>query len=531
MESPGPAAQEAAPDAPKTRRAPGHGTVGTGTNMLRSAPWRLASFLFPQLNIVILSIAAARYLGPSQMGQQSYMAFIEITVVSLAQGGASTTLTRYLSEALGAGDLDRAARVVRWGRAVVGINAILGTGVVVAAMLFSHGYRTAWTFVAIWTFLAVCNGVPTATMSALQLWRQTALYYLFADLVLVALTVGALARGYGIAGMFAVEVVGSVAAVTSLSRFARRGLRTLGVQPQTRLRAEPLWGPLTRFSLVAAAQVAVTLIVFRRTELFFLRHYSNNGEIAIYSIAFASVAALTQLPSTLQTMLLPTYSAFWGAGQRKRLRLAVARSVRLTFVLSLPLACIAAALAPRFMTIAYGARYHEVGEIVRLLLPSLAIVPVCSARTTALSAMAILRVPLLCNIIAAVVDLTLSALLIPHLGARGAAIASVSAGVTAIVPVFFYARRRVGRMEWDVHSVLATLAASAAAGLAGLGGVHVLAGAPGLLLGLAFAGVTFFLLAHALRVISAPDAAWLRRAGGGRLLGLVDRGAIWFGAA
>ena len=49
--------------------------------------WTLLSRVLPQAQLLVLSIVVARYLGPDEMGRQSYIAFVALALVQAATAG------------------------------------------------------------------------------------------------------------------------------------------------------------------------------------------------------------------------------------------------------------------------------------------------------------------------------------------------------------------------------------------------------------------------------------------------------------
>src|SRR5439155_25738725 len=88
----------------------------------------------------------------------------------------------------------------------------------------------------------------------------------------------------------------------------------------------------------------LTFIVWRRSELFFLKRYSTDREIAFYSVAFASVTALTAVSQGLATVISPAIATLFGAGADARIRTAYARGARLLLFFALPLTAVGLAL-------------------------------------------------------------------------------------------------------------------------------------------------------------------------------------------
>ena len=66
----------------------------TGARVVRGGLWKMLANALPQLYALVLSVVAARYLGPSGMGRQSFIAFIEATTITLLSGSFSLALMR-----------------------------------------------------------------------------------------------------------------------------------------------------------------------------------------------------------------------------------------------------------------------------------------------------------------------------------------------------------------------------------------------------------------------------------------------------
>ena len=86
----------------------------TGASILAGGVWKTASGVVPQFYVLAQSVAAARFLGPRGMGLQSFIAFAEFAVVTLAASGFSVALMRYIGETLGRGQPEALRALVRW---------------------------------------------------------------------------------------------------------------------------------------------------------------------------------------------------------------------------------------------------------------------------------------------------------------------------------------------------------------------------------------------------------------------------------
>src|SRR5256885_14645710 len=81
----------------------------TGGGVVRGGLWKMLANALPRLYALVLSVVAARYLGPSGMGRQSFIAFVEATTITLLSGSFSLALMRYVGEAVGAGRVGSAS--------------------------------------------------------------------------------------------------------------------------------------------------------------------------------------------------------------------------------------------------------------------------------------------------------------------------------------------------------------------------------------------------------------------------------------
>ena len=74
----------------------------TGRSVVSGGLWTLLNRVLPQAQLLVLSIIVARYLGPTDMGRQSFIAFAAIALVQVATAGMPAALSRFVGELLGA---------------------------------------------------------------------------------------------------------------------------------------------------------------------------------------------------------------------------------------------------------------------------------------------------------------------------------------------------------------------------------------------------------------------------------------------
>src|SRR5687767_7194859 len=100
----------------------------TGATVMRGGAWTAASHVLPQLYAVAVSIAAARFLGPSDFGRQSFIAFVALSAHLVLTSGIALALMRSVAEALGRQRPDEARGLIAWAWRIQSLAALLGGG-------------------------------------------------------------------------------------------------------------------------------------------------------------------------------------------------------------------------------------------------------------------------------------------------------------------------------------------------------------------------------------------------------------------
>lgn len=494
----------------------------TAARVVAGGLWSaLAGGLAPFL-LLVQSVVAARFLGPTRMGQQSFIAWVELTAALVLSAGTAQTLNRYVGATAAA---HRGAEM----RSVLGTLTRLqvlvsGVPVLVFSLAIAPHQPSAlqapWVLAGVGAGLLIAQAVPAAMLTALQQWRRQAVISLTTGALATVATVIVLALGGGLTGMFAVESAAFCVSGVWSTRRARMAIAgTLPAPvPAPELRRE-----VFRYAVIATCQSTLAYLVWQRSEFVFLEHYGTASEIAVYSIAFATVLGLQRLPEGLTQTLVPSLAVLVGGAERERLRLAVARAMRLMWTLSAPLAAGLMAVGPRALRLVYGADYSGTGSVVVVLVLALPAVLVARVAASVLHASGRVRTVLACLSVGIAVDVALCLLLIPRHGAIGAAIANTSAQVTVAVLEIGCARAALGALDgawW--HQARATFAAVGCGGAA-YGVVWAVPGVAGLVAAIAAGAVSYALLLRAMRPVTAADREWLFGLAGPRLRSRLGR--------
>jgi O-antigen/teichoic acid export membrane protein len=510
------------PSQPTTPAEDGALEQTAGTRAFRGGLWQSAAQVAPYAYSLVISIVAARILGPDQMGRQSYIAFVVVIVQFALSGGLNNALLRYTGALIGRGREHVLVSLAAWATPVCVIVGVFGAlGLVLAAMA-GAAPPWAWIFAAIAVLAGVVGVVPGAVLLGAQEWRPYAQVALITGAGSVVATVVVLELGGGVSGMLGVIAVTAVARYIWTEVLSRRLLGSFGPvrEPLGSLRTN-----LLIFSLAMTIPVALNLVVNQRSEFFFLEHFSSDEQIALYSIAFQATAALIAIPRAIGAILTPSVAGLVGAGDFDRIRRGFSRVLRLSLLFSLPLTAAGLALGPDLLQLLYGSRYAGAGDVLLVVVLTVPLAPLAGASSALLVGYGHARAPIVASAIAAAWDIGLALVLIPRLDAIGAAIANTCASFVATTLLLIAAVQAVGGVQLGWSSIFR------------VAGISTLAAAGARLVLLAGASVGLFLLATvvllsllvagamAVRAVPEEDASFLIRVVGrrGRFARVLER--------
>jgi O-antigen/teichoic acid export membrane protein len=487
----------------------------TGVSVLRGGLWKVASSALPQLYTLVVSIVAARVLGPSGLGRQSFIAFIELSTIALLSGGLATALMRYVAERTGAGNPAIVAGLFAWAwRLACGTAAVGWLALTVIAL--AGGEPTgAWVLAGFVCLASILSTIPSAVLIGLQRWREATIAGLVVGAVATPLTVTVLLVGGGITGMFAMETIAAFAGLLWTAYLARRATGTIAPKP---LAADPgLRRAVIRFALVSSLGVILELVVWRRSEFLFLAYYATDDQIAYYSIAFALVNAIIRLPSTAASVVTPAVAHLHGAGAHERIRSGLATATRLAALITLPTVALTLALGPETVSVVWGEDFDPARHALLVLAASSLLVPFSVLGASVLVGIGRIRLLVGFGFVAAVVDVTLAILLVPRHGALGAAFANAGAQIVSGGLAFGYALHVVEWPRVGYGRIVRVALAAAAAGATAWATQYLVTAIPGIVVGLVGGGIVFLAFGAALRIVDPRDAQVLTEAAGSRL--------------
>ena len=121
--------------------------------------------------------------------------------------------------------------------------------------------------------------------------------------------------------------------------------------------------------------VIISFVVWRRSELFILQHYSTDAQIAFYSIAFAAVSGLSKLPETVETVAMPAVANLMGTGAGRPHPARLLAGDAAARARDVPAGRGHGRRGPALIELAYGADYADAGPVLLVMLAPLLVQP------------------------------------------------------------------------------------------------------------------------------------------------------------
>jgi O-antigen/teichoic acid export membrane protein len=415
----------------------------------------------------IASVVVARFLGLEKYGVYSFVIWFLSMVGLLVNLGIPTTITKYVSEYWGRKDFSAISSILS--RL---LRFELVAGVVVSLLLFFLA-----PFIAEWynnpdlsLYLKVASLVilPLGLMwfyngffCGLQRFDLIAKVNLVVSPLTLSVILLVLYLGGKIEWLVGVSAVTNILLVASYLYLKRTKFTFIqkGTPPYD------FGGKLFKFSASVFVVLILDAIVWERFGIFFLSIFSTSSEIAFYNVAFIlSSRTMILLPGALTGILLPAMSEVYGGGDKEELARVHVNSTRYLAMLSFPLCLGGIAIARQLFPVLYGPSFQPASFIFAILLLGGTVGSVSTSSSSLLYGAELQRIVVRVGIFSALVTLLACWLLVPILGAKGAAFGNALAQITGGMVMITYAYKNYMKQKFPVLSIMRILFASALMG-------------------------------------------------------------------
>lgn len=384
----------------------------------------------------------ARLLGPDQLGIFAYVVFCVTIASILASLGIGVVQQRFIPNLRAEGKDDEAEGLTGALTRLSMLAAVVG-GIALFAFLYWPG-RDATTMPSQTTQMVVF----ALALAWFLVWRAAEVYqfYLrgeqhFGELARISaisalLKLAVIALGawlFGIPGALAGFIAGNLLPASRIVRLLR--MRPFVGQL---LRAE-----VVRFALASWATGVLGALVFGRTEILFLEHYTGLGAVGFFTAAVTVAEMAVQLPPLLLSALLPRFSEQHGLGAQDDMQRLYRTMTALIAMLIVPLCLGLAAIAPVLVPLLFGAEFNDSVPVASVLLVAAAISSLGVTTFYLLQSVGKTGFLLLSNGIGLVGTIVLGFILVPRYGLIGAAWSRGAVQVSVVLIETWYVTRKL----------------------------------------------------------------------------------------
>lgn len=316
--------------------------------------------LFGRLAVQII---LARMLVPEALGQVVYLLWAIEVFSLLVSLGLQDSLTRFLAELHSQRQFQQIAALTRW--VYVRYLAISLAGAAIFGVLFFNATlheetKTALPILIVLFFLQSLATINFSYLTGQQKFSLLARLHLISSITRFA---GMFAGMYFLGAIGA--LLGSLAgplfpAVYSL--VICRGFSTSAkIDPQLRHR---LW----KYALNTWAAKLVSVIIWSRTEIFFIERYWGAKEVAMFTVGLTLATMVQQVAQLFSGAFLPHFAGLIGAGEHSLVQRQYMLATKLMALLVTPLSLGGAAICPVLVPLIFGENYASTAPNAMVLM-------------------------------------------------------------------------------------------------------------------------------------------------------------------
>jgi O-antigen/teichoic acid export membrane protein len=447
----------------------------------------------------------ARLLGPASLGVFAYVVFCVTIGSMIASLGIGIVQQRFIPNLRAEGRNDEADGLIGSTTRLSMVAALVGS-----LALFAFLY---------WPGRSATEGPSDSSRNiviALALvwfisWRMAEVYqfYLrgeqrFGELARLSAVSALIKLAVMASGAWLFGIPGALAGFIAANLLpASRIFRLLRVRPHI---AKALKSQVVRFALASWATAVLGGLVFGRTEILFLEHYTGIGAVGYFAAAVTVAEMAVQIPPLLLSALLPRFSEQYGRGAQDDMHRLYRTMTALIAMVIVPLCLGLAAIAPVLVPLLFGADFDDAVLVASVLLIAAAVSSLGVTTAYLLQSIGKTGFLLMSNGVGLVGTIALAFLLIPSYGLMGAACSRGVVQVSVVLIETWYVTRRM-RIAPPYRVLGAITLASVAQGAVAYFVCRELGGAVSLLIAIPAAVVTYLIALRLLAVIPkvAPE--------------------------
>lgn len=435
--------------------------VNSGATIaVRNGLWNASATVLVALAGAAGSILIVRSLTVEAYGAVSYYLWLAHAVSIAGTLAFPSALVKISSELRGNQRRAEGEILSRWvAIGLIGVNVVIGAAILTWALSTPGPDRIYRLLIAAFVAPNALTAVLRATLWGSERYRPVSVTLGISAAIQLGLVVVGHIAGWGPHGFVAALLSTNVVQAFALAWVPAGPLRTgRGFIPMT----FPEPATLRRyfaFALPATLLVVSEVVVWQRSELFFLNRFRELPEVGFFNLAATVSNVFLTAGWALVGGFYPAISRDYGEGDWPRIQEKVRQGLIVATLFAVPLTFGGWATLHTVVSLLYTPKMAPAVAVVHVLLVGLLPGVVAGLLSLMIKAVGGVWLHVRLGAVALTVDIVLALLLVPRFGALGAAIANTSCQIVYAVLLLVRVRRLYGvSVPWG------TLAGIAAAG-------------------------------------------------------------------
>lgn len=428
---------------------------------VRNGLWNAGATVVASLAGVVGSILIVRSLTLEAYGAFSYYLWLAGILAAAGTLALPNSLTKITSELRGQRQMGEAGALSQSiALGLFALNALIAIGTVVWAIASPAAQQVYLLIIAAILVPNALVAVFRSTLWGSERYRPVSIASTGSSLLRLVLVCIAYLAQWDAPGFVAAVLATSITEGMTLGWILSRTASSVGVPFAMRLPGKETIKRYLAFAVPAMLSLPLAVIVWERSEVFFLERFSSLEQVGFYSLGFTIFDMFLALGWALINGFYPAISKDYGARDWLRIRTKARQGLLLAILYALPLTFGGLATLDHLIGLLYGSKMAPAVPVAQVLFAGL--LPGVVTGVLGVTLIAVGRIWLSAGVGTgiSIVNIVMNIILIPRFGALGGAMANTSTQLI-YTAVLFAAMYRMYGIRVPIRTLIEVAGVSA----------------------------------------------------------------------
>lgn len=386
----------------------------------------------------LISILIARYLGPTETGKYSYLIWLSSVITLALTLGLPLTITRFVAK------YEAAKQKMLINGLISGTFLFEGIVSIILIIFFVAGYLFIGFGDEKINYLLIVLSIPPLLLTSILtsflqgLQKYTVIFKINSIVTSFNLLLVLIAVLLKLPLLALITISLIVALFNLLICFfyiINKNYLSNNVTKIPKQNSQEIYNYLGIVSTI----VFLDFIVWQKSEIFFLKHFSNLNEIGYYSLAYSLVSkVMAVIPSAISGVVMPNIAKHFEKNNKYALSAIYYESTRYLLFIVFPIIFVGYIVIDSLVPMLVGASYLPAIPVIKILLVSGGLGAIATTSAAVVYGIGKQKFILIVGLVIAILNVLLDIVLIPKMGAIGAAIANGVAQLLGVAIGIYY---------------------------------------------------------------------------------------------